>query len=215
MENKPKLYSKEFDDIYFSPEDGIGESNAVFLDGINAPHCWKDKKAFTIAELGFGSGLNFLLTAKLWIETTSPDQRLNYYSTEKYPLDKTQIDEALMWPELRPYVSALLDDYPNNDTMFDDRVKLNILIGDSLDRLKAENFKADAWYLDGFAPRKNPDMWRDEIFTEMARLSNEGAKLATFTAAGFVRRGLENVGFNMIKRPGFGNKREMLSGQFS
>ncbi|MDA9770845.1 tRNA (5-methylaminomethyl-2-thiouridine)(34)-methyltransferase MnmD [Emcibacteraceae bacterium] len=212
MKNDIGLYSKEFDDIYFSPEDGIGESKAVFLDGINAPECWKDKKAFTVSELGFGSGLNFLLTAKLWCETTSPDQQLIYYSTEKYPLDKSQIEVALEWQDLQPYVSELLEDYPNNDFLFNGRIKLKILLGDSLEQLRFQNFKSDAWYLDGFAPSKNPDMWSDEIFNEMARLSNQKAQVATFTAAGFVKRGLQKVGFQMDKRPGFGKKREMLTG---
>lgn len=215
MRNNRQLYSKEFDDIYFSTEDGIGESKTVFLDGINAPVCWKNKKTFTISELGFGSGLNFLITSKLWCQTTSPDQQLLYYSTEKYPLDKNEIEAALKWPELRPFVSEMLEEYPNNDVMYDGRVKLKILIGDSLKQLRKQNFISDAWFLDGFAPSKNPDMWSDAIFKEIAKLSKEGTKLATFTSAGFVRRGLQSAGFKMEKRQGFGKKREMLSGVFA
>jgi len=215
MMNKNKVYSNEFDDIYFSPEDGLGESKAVFLDGINAPDCWQDEKTFTIAELGFGTGLNFLQTMKLWCETTAPDQTLIYYSTEKYPLRSDQIETAITWDELRPFVSELLTDYPKGRELMSGRVQLNILLGDSLEELRKQSFRSDAWFLDGFAPRKNPDMWSDDIFVEMARLSKRGSRVATFTAAGFVRRGLQPVGFKMEKRPGFGKKREMLSGIFN
>ena len=208
------LYSKEFDDIYFSPEDGVGESCTVFLEGIAAPEVWQTKKIYAITELGFGTGLNFLLTAKLWCETTNADQRLIYNATEKYPLDPHQIDQVIGWPALRPFLLELLKDYPDNNELFSGRVKLNILQGDSLEMLRQQNFKSDAWYLDGFAPGKNPDMWRDDIFTEMARLSATGSRVATFTAAGFVRRGLQSAGFHIEKRPGFGKKREMLSGTF-
>lgn len=214
MKNNNKLYSKKFDDIYFSPDDGLGESKAVFLDGINAPECWHDKKTFTISELGFGAGLNFLLTAKLWCETTTHDQTLIYNSTEKYPLSGEQIDDVIGWQELRPYVSELLVGYPKNNELFSGRIKLNILLGDSAAMLSQQNFKSNAWYLDGFAPSKNPEMWSDEIFSEMAKLSANGSRVATFTAAGYVRRGLQNAGFEMQKRSGFGKKREMLSGTF-
>ncbi|MCC3860401.1 tRNA (5-methylaminomethyl-2-thiouridine)(34)-methyltransferase MnmD [Pseudemcibacter aquimaris] len=207
-------YSTEFDDIYFYPEDGIGESTAVFLDGVDAPEIWQGQDEFITAELGFGTGLNFLLTAKLWLETAEDDQKLIYYSTEKYPLKATEIDDAIHWPELQDVKAEMLNAYPDGGQLFDGRIELNILLGDSLEELRKHSFKANAWYLDGFAPSKNPDMWLDDIFSEVARLSASEARLATFTAAGFVRRGLMEKGYDMSKRPGFGNKREMLSGVF-
>lgn len=209
------LYSKEFDDIYFYPEDGVGESVAVFLDGIDAPVVWQEQDVFTIGELGFGTGLNFLLTAQKWLESTTKDQKLIYYSTEKFPLNRDQIDEVIEWGGLSAVKAELLKHYPNGGVLFNGRIELNILLGDSLEELCKQSFKANAWYLDGFAPSKNPDMWSDDIFEELARLSEKEAKLATFTAAGFVRRGLIEKGYEMSKRPGFGNKREMLSGVFN
>ena len=212
-DNTPQ--SNIFDDIYYLPETGLEESKSVFIDGIGAPDIWQDKKTFHIGELGFGTGLNFLVTVKLWLETTAEDQKLHFTSTEQYPLSKEEIRRAIHWPELEPYVSAMVEVYPNDSIeLFDGRISLELLIGDSCKTLSKYQRKMDAWYLDGFATSKNPDMWSDELFNEISRLSKDGTRLATFTAAGFVRRGLADRGFDMTKRPGFGHKREMLSGIF-
>ncbi|MDG1996434.1 MAG: tRNA (5-methylaminomethyl-2-thiouridine)(34)-methyltransferase MnmD [Emcibacteraceae bacterium] len=209
-----ELRSKIYDDIYFSTDDGLGESKAVFLDGIGAPQVWKNAKEFIICELGFGTGLNFLNTINEWITHSDNNQILHYIAIEKHPLDKSDIDEAIYWEELAEIKRVMLQKYPKGERFFDNRVKLTILVGDVGDQLIQLNEKIDAWYLDGFAPRKNPAMWTDEVFKLVAKCSKPSAKLATFTAAGFVRRGLEDAGFIMHKRPGFGKKREMLAGEF-
>jgi tRNA 5-methylaminomethyl-2-thiouridine biosynthesis bifunctional protein len=207
--------SKVFDDIYFSTDDGIGESKAVFLEGIEAPEVWKNTNKFTICELGFGTGLNFLNTVNNWIKHSDHNQMLHYIAIEKHPLDNVEIDEAVYWDELAKIKRIMLQQYPEGGCIWDNRVILTLLIGDVSDQLMQMNEKIDAWYLDGFAPSKNPDMWTDEVFKLVAERSKPSAKLATFTAAGFVRRGLEKVGFSMYKRSGFGKKREMLAGEFN
>lgn len=205
--------SKIYDDIYFSSDDGLAESQTVFIDGIGAPKVWEAENQFTICELGFGTGLNFLNTVKLWLETTSEDQKLNYVATEKHALDKEDIRKIIYWEELQLVQNVFLEQYPSSTIkLFKDRVSLKLLFGDSLEMLKQEKDKVDAWYLDGFAPNRNPEMWSPELFAEIARLSNHDTVLATFTAAGFVRRGLSEAGFQMSKRAGFGRKREMLKG---
>ena len=208
-------YSAEFNDIYFLVEDGLAESKAVILDGINAPDVWTGKKEFTIFELGFGTGLNFFNCLKLWLSHSDEEQTLHYMATELHPLTGEEIEKAVQWPELSEYLKAFLVNYPSPEmTLFDGRVKFKLLKGDSGSELSKTNAIVDAWFLDGFAPSKNADMWSDKIFKEMARLSNQGSKVATFTAAGFVRRGLNDVGFTMSKRPGYGRKREMLNGVY-
>jgi len=212
--------SRQFDDIYFSPSDGLAESRYVFLEGIGAPDIWQDQDQFCIAECGFGTGLNFLMTAKTWLASTSESARLCYITAEKYPLSLEDIRQAVgHWPELADELTELLAHYPqtvpgvHSVSLFDRRIRLILLIGDATASFANLSASVDAWYLDGFAPRKNPDMWTPELFEQIARISHPHAKLATFTAAGFVRRGLEEAGFTMSKRPGFGHKRECLVGQ--
>ena len=107
-----------------------------------------------------------------------------------------------------------LRDYPEPNLLFDDRVMLTLLLGDTREQLSQLSYKVDAWYMDGFAPAKNPDMWSSELMSLMARHSNCGAQLATFSAAGAVRRGLIEAGFEVEKKKGFGKKREMMTGIF-
>ncbi len=212
MKKPPR--SAIYDDIYFSTDDGFAESKAVFLDGISAPDVWKNQMRFTICELGFGTGLNFLNTVHIWLETTSDDQKLHYIATEKHPLSRADILNAIHWRELTQYVEEMLSKYLETDLLFDDRVKLTLLFGDSREQLSQSSFKVDAWYMDGFSPTKNPDMWSPELMSVMAIRSNSGAKLATFSAAGAVRRGLIEAGFEIEKKKGFGKKREMMTGIF-
>lgn len=205
-----------YDDIYFSTDNGMAESKAVFLEGIDAPDVWQGRDQFTICELGFGTGLNFLNTVRLWMENSTENQQLNYITTELHPLAKVEIEKAVHWSELKDYKRDFLAHYPSPSfTLYDGRVSFEFLIGDCVQSLAESEAKIDAWYMDGFAPAKNPDMWSDEIFNHMARLSNDGARVATFTSAGFVRRGLSLVNFKMSKKPGYGKKREMLSGIFA
>jgi tRNA 5-methylaminomethyl-2-thiouridine biosynthesis bifunctional protein len=172
-----------------------------------------------IGETGFGTGLNFFVTWKLWREISLPECDLVYHSVERYPLTIEQIVRSIsQWPELNPLLEQFKDQYVSlGDTskiisLDDGNVSLKILIGDATKMLSGVKFAADAWFLDGFAPSRNPDMWSPELFREIARLSKTGTRLATFTAASAVRKGLTEVGFEMKKNVGFSGKREMLIG---
>jgi len=209
--------SKEFDDVYFSAEDGLAETRHVFLSGCGLPDAWSGQDEFVIGETGFGTGLNFLAVWKLFEETSTPEQKLHFISVEKYPLLASDIDEALShWGELDDYRTQLVDAYPENPSgVFEHdygRVKLTIYFEDVVEGLKKADIPVDAWFLDGFRPSTNPEMWNDSVFEQIARLSKSGTRFATFTSAGFVRRGLEAVGFEVSKVPGFGRKREMSVG---
>ncbi|GHF26570.1 hypothetical protein GCM10017044_21950 [Kordiimonas sediminis] len=214
--------SPVFDDVYYSADDGIAESKFVFLDGINFPACTYGTHSFTIGETGFGTGLNFLLTWKAFLE--APDNRLGtnhltFISIEGYPLSLEALQEAHKdFPELAEYAEELQKAWPPAAEGYHlrqfsgGRVKLLLLFGDAAKTLKTLEANIDAWFLDGFAPSKNKAMWSEDVLFHIGRTSNTGAKLATFTAAGFVRRGLEANGFEMQKAPGFGRKRERLLG---
>jgi tRNA 5-methylaminomethyl-2-thiouridine biosynthesis bifunctional protein len=215
-------YSTQFEDIYFSTDNGLLESEYVFLQGNQLATRWQTLALpdFNIIETGFGTGLNFLNCAKLWLDTTNPPATLHFVSVEKYPLQLMDISKALaLWPNLAELSHAFLAQYPtallgNSITLFSGRIRLSLLIGDAITQLKTLNLKADAWFLDGFAPSKNPDMWHANLFEEMARLSQLDTTFATFTSAGDVRRKLLAAGFDVQKRTGFGRKREMLLGKF-
>lgn len=213
-------FNIEFDDIYFSKEGGIAETEYVFLKQNGLPDSWIGKKQFVIAETGFGTGLNFLTTVKHWLTTTNATSRLYYHSIEKFPLSKNHLQQALSnWPELTELLDELLNAYPppvsgfHHLNLFDNRVTLILMFGEVKSLLNQLNARVDAWYLDGFAPDKNPEMWRDEVFQQISKLSATNTTFSTYTAAGFVRRGLNNVGFKVNKIKGFGSKREMLAGR--
>jgi tRNA 5-methylaminomethyl-2-thiouridine biosynthesis bifunctional protein len=213
-------YSGRFGDIYYS-DDGIAETHHVFLDGIGAPDCWRGRREFTIVETGFGTGLNFLAAWARWRETAGADARLNFVSVEGYPLDFDALARAHegLGP-LRALADELREKLPRRFKGFhavdldDGRVRLLLLYGEAAAMLGELTGEADAWFLDGFAPGKNPEMWSDAVFAEIARLSRPGARLATFTAAGRVRRALEGAGFAVERRPAL-QKRECLSGTFT
>lgn len=215
--------SRVFDDVYFSRSSGIDESRYVFLQQNHLRERWQSLAGdgFCIGETGFGTGLNFLCAWQLWRECAPPQARLHFVSTELYPLSHAELARALaLWPELAPYAQALLAQYCRlapgwRRFNFDDgRVTLTLLIGDARDTLPQLRAQVDAWFLDGFAPAKNPQLWQDDMLKQIARLSAPGCTLATFTSAGAVRRGLQAAGFNVRRFPGFGSKREMLRGHF-
>lgn len=217
MSGSPR--SEQFDDIYFAVEDGLEETKHVFLAGNGLPGRWEGRDDFTIAETGFGTGLNFLSAWECFERTAQPQQRLNFISFEKYPLSGAQISEYLAhWaPQIGRYLSRLVEVYPARVTGWHKirvtaRVTL-LLIFDEVNRALPElDHPVDAWFLDGHAPAKNPDMWSDTVFDAMKRLSAPGATVATFTAAGIVKRGLASAGFTVTKCRGFGRKRDMLTG---
>jgi tRNA 5-methylaminomethyl-2-thiouridine biosynthesis bifunctional protein len=217
MKGAPR--SEQFDDIYFSAEDGFAETQHVFFNGNDLPAAWQGKDSFTIAETGFGTGLNFLAVWKLFEENSHPSQTLDFISVEKYPLSPNQIREALAtWLELLgDRIDILLENYPLRINGFhrikiNEQVTLTLIFDDIAEALPQLNAVVDCWFLDGFTPAKNPEMWNVEVFQQMARLSKTGASFATFTAAGDVRRGLQEVGFVVEKRKGFGHKRDMIAG---
>ncbi|RUO18638.1 bifunctional tRNA (5-methylaminomethyl-2-thiouridine)(34)-methyltransferase MnmD/FAD-dependent 5-carboxymethylaminomethyl-2-thiouridine(34) oxidoreductase MnmC [Aliidiomarina haloalkalitolerans] len=242
--------STHYDDIYFSRDDGVAESKYVFLQQNGLPERWQNLKpgqVFHIAETGFGTGLNFLLTAAAFLHALALQkapaanatacnkkapaanalalQMLHYTSFEKSPLRRQDLERALShWahiPELRELSATLLRHYPmqlsgQHRLHLHPNITLDLIFADVLTALPdwAANHadSVDAWYLDGFAPSKNPDMWQPELYRGIARSMRAGATLATFTATGHVRRGLQQAGIHMQKVPGFGSKREMLRG---
>lgn len=214
------MRSAEFDDIYFSAEDGLAETKHTFLDGNNLPDAWAGKGRFCIAETGFGTGLNMLAVWRLFDETSAPHQRLDLISVEKYPLTREQIREALAPWDFGARLDRLLALYPLRCRGFhrlnlSERVTLTLVFDDVAEALPNLNASVDAWFLDGFAPAKNPGMWNDALYAQMARLSHAGTTLATFTAAGEVRRGLSAAGFDVEKRKGYGRKRDMVVGRYN
>ena len=215
-------HSAVFGDVYFSKTDGVGETRHVFLGGIAAPDVWQNRKRFTIGELGFGTGLNVLVAWDAWRRTADPDARLHIVSVEGYPLEAAALVEAhAHFPEFSELSAQLRAGYPRRVPGFHrlrldgGRVALTLLFGPVAQMLANLDGIVDAWFLDGFAPSRNPEMWSDAVFDELARLSAPGARVATFSAAGAVRRGLAAAGFEVEKRAGFGSKRECLAGLFS
>ncbi|MEH6386541.1 MAG: bifunctional tRNA (5-methylaminomethyl-2-thiouridine)(34)-methyltransferase MnmD/FAD-dependent 5-carboxymethylaminomethyl-2-thiouridine(34) oxidoreductase MnmC [Pseudomonas profundi] len=218
-------FSVEFDDVYFSRESGLEETRHVFLQHNALPERWaqlSDTSRFCIAETGFGTGLNFLCAWQLWDSLAPAGARLHFVSTERFPLSLTDMQRALaLWPELGFWSAQMLAQYSDLATgwqhfsLADGRVTLTLLVGDLLETLPQLEASVDAWFLDGFAPAKNPDMWQQPLYDQMARLSTSGATVATFTSVGAVRRGLQAAGFEMRKVKGFGRKREMLAGAFT
>ena len=220
--------SRAFDDIYFSSASGLEESRYVFLQQNDLPERWAqlpDDTTFTIGETGFGTGLNFLAAWALWQQTAPPNARLHFISVEKYPLHPQDLARALaLWPQLQPLAERLLQQYPpllanGVHRLHFGRVALTLVIGEASTSFhalrledKARDRQIDAWFLDGFAPAKNPAMWSAALFENIAALSRPGATFATFTCAGLVKRGLKDAGFTLKKVPGFGRKREMLRG---
>ncbi|PRO70869.1 bifunctional tRNA (5-methylaminomethyl-2-thiouridine)(34)-methyltransferase MnmD/FAD-dependent 5-carboxymethylaminomethyl-2-thiouridine(34) oxidoreductase MnmC [Alteromonas gracilis] len=222
-----------FDDVYFSNDSGINETQHVFVAGNDLIERWQQWRnpTFVIAETGFGTGLNFLVAMHAFnkFKAANPDhplRHLYFITTEKFPLPKKDMQRALeAFPALKAEADALSTLYPMglegcHRLHFDSHsTTLDLWIGDVHELLPQWHSPVegliDAWFLDGFAPSKNPDMWTDALFSQMARLSKTGTTFGTFTAAGIVKRGLAGVGFTIKKRNGFGRKRDMLTGVFS
>ncbi|TRW49330.1 bifunctional tRNA (5-methylaminomethyl-2-thiouridine)(34)-methyltransferase MnmD/FAD-dependent 5-carboxymethylaminomethyl-2-thiouridine(34) oxidoreductase MnmC [Aliidiomarina halalkaliphila] len=221
--------SSGFGDIYFHRAQGIAESSYVFLEQNRLRdrfYTWATHRPFVIAETGFGTGLNCLLAAALFLDVAPANARLHIVSVEAYPLTPSDLQHALaiasaLAPQLQPLVQQLLSAYPppirgTHRIHLHDRVTLDLMLGDVLDCFpewsQDNRNSVDAWFLDGFAPQKNPQMWQPQLYRAIARSLRVHGTLATFTATGHVRRGLQNVGMQMHKVPGFGSKRDMLVG---
>lgn len=214
-------YSAQYGDVYFSVEGGIAETRHVFLSGNELPGRWRNCSRFTIVETGFGAGLNFLATWQAFRESAPPDALLHYVSVEKHPLRAGDLGRLqTQWPQFRELAEALLDAWPPLMPGFHrlhfeaGRVSLTLLFGDALEMLSELDASADAFYLDGFAPARNPEMWSPALCTQLARLANPGATVTTYSVAGTVKRALAQAGFAVEKRPGYARKREMLSARF-
>jgi tRNA 5-methylaminomethyl-2-thiouridine biosynthesis bifunctional protein len=210
--------SRLYDDVYFSAEDGLAEARAVFLEGCGLPDAWAGRDRFVVGELGFGTGLNVLALIELWSRTRPAGARLHVFSVEAHPMGADDARRALgHWPELADLAAWLTARWPGrargpHRVEFPDLgVILDVAVGEAADALAAWSGAADAWFLDGFAPARNPAMWRDEVLALVATRSTPGAVAATFTVAGQVRRGLAAAGFEVAKAPGFGRKRERLT----
>jgi tRNA 5-methylaminomethyl-2-thiouridine biosynthesis bifunctional protein len=212
------LRSLDFDDIYFQRQQGLPEKHYVFLEKNRLPERFTalEESSFRIAELGFGSGLNFLLTARLWSEAAPKTARLTYVSIEKHPILAADLRRIFsFWPELQGYAAPLLEQYPpllegfHHLCFLGGRIRLMLLFGDVADTLPELTGSFDAWYLDGFSPAKNPAMWEENIFPRIAARTRPGGTLSTFSSAAAVRSGLASVGFNVEKTEGYGVKRVM------
>ncbi|MEM9414836.1 MAG: FAD-dependent 5-carboxymethylaminomethyl-2-thiouridine(34) oxidoreductase MnmC [Planctomycetota bacterium] len=217
------LVAPRYGDRYFSEAGGLAETAHVFLEG-NALAARFERltpgAVFTVGETGFGTGLNFLACWHLFDEHAPQGATLRFVSVEKHPLPRELMRQSLLpWGTLKLYAYQLLKQYQPPEqgthtlTLGGGRAELVLLVGEAAEVLAGCTIRADAWFLDGFTPARNPGMWSPEVFAQVARLSRPGTTLATYTAAGFVRRGLAAAGFEVRKRTGFGTKRDMTVGR--
>jgi tRNA 5-methylaminomethyl-2-thiouridine biosynthesis bifunctional protein len=210
--------SLDFGDLFAARADAVGEARHVILDGIGAPAVWNRPGAFVVGETGFGIGLNLLVAWDLWRRSAPADARMHWLSVEGWPMTHDEAARALArFPALADLAARLLAAWPPpvpglHCRGLDERVTLTLAFGQISEALPALTKPVDAWALDGFAPARNPDMWSPEVLGHVARLSRPGARLATYTTAGAVRRGLEQAGFTVGRAPGFAGKRECLRG---
>ncbi|MDD2055926.1 bifunctional tRNA (5-methylaminomethyl-2-thiouridine)(34)-methyltransferase MnmD/FAD-dependent 5-carboxymethylaminomethyl-2-thiouridine(34) oxidoreductase MnmC [Pseudomonas sp. GD03860] len=223
-DDQGRPHSRQFDDIYFSKDQSLEETRHVFIEQNDLRARFSalaPGQCLVIGETGFGTGLNFFCAWQLFADCATADARLHFISVEKYPLSRADLTRALaLWPELAPFSTQLLAQYVAVHEGFQTfcfdhgRVQLTLMIGDALEQLPQLDAQVDAWFLDGFAPAKNPQMWTPELFAQVGRLSAANATLGTFTSTGWVRRGLIAVGFEMKRIPGIGKKWEILRGAF-
>ena len=216
--NKKSIKSEEYNEFYFHSEDGIGESNYVFIDTNNLKKRFKSSNKFLIAELGFGSGLNFLNTWKLWLKVKKENARLNYVSFERQPLSKCQLNKILKkFKVLDKFSNLLISKLPLRTTgiheIFFEKGNVNlILVYDDFDYIKKLNFEADSWFLDGFSPSKNKSAWSLELMKQVFQNTKSNGTFSTFTSSSNVQKNLKSVGFEIFKKKGFKQKREMIYG---
>ena len=223
-DDQGRPHSRVFNDVYFSDLSGLDETRYVFLEQNRLAERFAalaPGERLVIGETGFGTGLNFLCAWQLFEQHACAGARLHFISVEKYPLSHADLQRALaLWPSLEPFAAPLLTQYVAIHQGFQrlvldaGRVTLTLLIGDVMEQLPQLDAQVDAWFLDGFAPAKNPDMWTAELFAELARLAAPGSTLSTFTSTGWVRRLLNAAGFKMKRTPGIGHKWEILRGDY-
>lgn len=214
-------YSAVFDDVYHSAYGGAAQARHVFLDGNELPRRWQGKDRFVILETGFGIGLNFLVTWQAWRADPQRSRRLHFVSCEKHPFSAADLATLHgAWPELAELAAALRQHWPpltpgmHRLYLEDGQLILTLIFGDAASQIRTVDAAVDAFFLDGFSPAKNPEMWSPYLCKALARLAAPGATLATWTVAGEVRRALAEAEFEVRKHPGFGGKRQMLLGRF-
>ncbi len=215
------LYSPAYDDVYHSTEGALGQAQHVFLAGNDLPARWQGRDSFVIAETGFGAGLNLLATWAAWRADPLRCARLHFVSCELHPFRRTDLPAlhapfTAQAPELAPLAAELQAKWPtltpgmHRIELDGGRVVLTLFLGDAADGLAGLQACVDAFYLDGFAPARNPALWSARVFHLLARLAAPGATLATWSVAGEVREGLRRAGFETRKLPGYGGKWQML-----
>ncbi|WP_422048603.1 tRNA (5-methylaminomethyl-2-thiouridine)(34)-methyltransferase MnmD [Shimia sp.] len=200
--------STRFDDPYFSLDNGLAETRHVFLAGNDLPA--RFAPGFHIAELGFGTGLNLLTTWMAW-DQAGAQGPLRFTSFEAFPMSADEMARALAaFPELGDYADRLVAAYREDTTLATlEGIEAQVVVGDARETLAAMDFEADAWFLDGFSPAKNPELWDEALLAQVGTHTKAGGTAATYTAAGFVRRNLAAAGFEVTRIPGFGRKRHM------
>ncbi|MEM6677045.1 MAG: tRNA (5-methylaminomethyl-2-thiouridine)(34)-methyltransferase MnmD [Pseudomonadota bacterium] len=222
--------SRDYGDPYYARSDGLAETRYVYLDGNDLPRRWRalaggalvepGAAVFRIGELGFGTGLAVLAAWALWRSVMPAEAVLAVTSFEAAPLPQAAMRKALgAWPELDPLAQALLEEWPEAPGRADiaralPGLTLEIRLGDARDRVPAwaeGGAQMDAWFLDGFAPARNPAMWEPALLATVAQATRPGGTMTTYSAAGRVRRALVQAGLEVARRPGFGVKREMLT----
>ena len=213
--------SLRFDDPYYSKNDGLAETRHVFINGNRLTDRMQSSASFLVGELGFGTGLNFLMAVNEWQSHGAVDAKFEFISFERYPMSASDMQRALsVWPHISDEAQQLVQAYQEalagaTDTLtinWSDTCKLTVLVGEAYERLSRSHIIADAWFLDGFSPAKNPDMWSDVLMQQVFEHTAPGGTFATYTAAGWVRRNLLAVGFEVDRVPGHAGKREMMIG---
>lgn len=215
-------FAAAFDDVYHSADGGLAQARHVFLGGNRLPGRWRERHRFAILETGFGLGLNFLATWSAWRDDAACAAQLHYVAIEKHPFRADDLAQLhALWPELSDLSRQLRAAWPplvpgfHRLLLEQGRVVLTLVFGDIADCLPQIDADIDAFYLDGFAPGKNPAMWAPEVLTRLNRLAAPRATLATYTVSATIRRSLAQAGFICEKLPGFGRKREMLAACFA
>ncbi|MCK8463948.1 tRNA (5-methylaminomethyl-2-thiouridine)(34)-methyltransferase MnmD [Aliiroseovarius sp. S1339] len=201
----------QFDDPYFSLDDGLAETRHVFLSGNDLPV--RFAPGFHVAELGFGTGLNMLATYLSWRDAGSP-AGVRFTSFEAFPMAADDIAKALnAFPEAQSVAAPFLSAWAADARSFDvGGFAVEVIEGDARQTMTTWDGKADAWFLDGFSPAKNPELWGDDLMMQVGAHTTPNGTFATYTAAGFVRRALDAAGFAVERSPGYGRKRHMSRG---
>ena len=215
-DERAQPFSTQFQDHYFSTGQGRAETQFIFLQCNGLPERWEVVANPVIGELGFGTGLSLLETWASWRANRSAEGLLTFQSVEAFPMRKDDLVRASHeWNDLEPMRTKLIDTWDSLEhgpVMLDDQTKLHVVMDDVVEALPRFEKPVDTWFLDGFAPARNPAMWSAEVMALVAQGSAKGARFTSYTAAGWVRQSLAAAGFQVDRQPGFGNKRHMITG---